>query len=127
MIHSESKKTQCLLDTLDSPKTVVRTSPFTIQAGSLQFTEKLYSWRLSAVSHLRFRSSTVIRRPIGSEPKITSTMDSSVSSSSSVASDTVATRAVFTIPVDAVPSVSNCIRKDMSSVFSPKSFCLATQ
>ena len=31
---------QCLLDTVDSPKTVVRTSQFTIQTVSLQFTEK---------------------------------------------------------------------------------------
>ena len=58
--------------------TVVRTSQFTIQTTSLQLTEKnLHSWRLSAVSHLRFRSSTVMRRPKDSEPKITSTVDSS--------------------------------------------------
>ena len=38
-----------------------------------------------------------MRRPRGSEPKITSTVDSSVSSSSSVASGTVATRAIFNI------------------------------
>ena len=39
MIHSELKKTQCLLDTVDCPKTVVLTSQFTIQTVSLQFTE----------------------------------------------------------------------------------------
>ena len=39
MIHSELKKMQCLLDTVDSPKTVVRTSQFTIQTVSLQSTK----------------------------------------------------------------------------------------
>ena len=39
MIHNEFKKTQCLLDTVDSPKAVVRTSQLTIQTVSLQFTE----------------------------------------------------------------------------------------
>ena len=94
---------QCLLDTVDSPK---------YHFSSLK---NLYSWRLSAVFHLRFRSSTVMRRPRAVNPRSHPQWTHQCRHHHQWPA---ATRAVFTIPVGAVPSVSNYPIENVISVQS---------
>ena len=83
---------QCLLNAVDGSQTVVRTSQYTIQ--KYYFSSPVYS---VAAQFSRLCSSTVTRCPRGSEPRVTSTVAVSISSSSAVLW-TVMARAVCSVP-----------------------------